>query len=226
MKTIFYIALLALVGITMYSCEDYESYAEKREYELSRISSFINNPTLGEIKGQKINVISEDEFLKDTVTDLTRNEFVLFSDGVYMQIVRRGCGSVLKDGECATVLCRFKEYNINGDSLASLNDNPLTQQAVFEKFDVQNTSGTFNATFSTMEDQNDEYQGIMASRYGSASVPSGWRKPLSYIKLGRPASADEEIAKVRLIVPDDQGHAVANSNQVAFYYEITYERGL
>ena len=60
MKKILYVVLLAVVGLTMYSCDDYETYAEQRDYEISRISSFINNPTQGEIKGKKINVISEE----------------------------------------------------------------------------------------------------------------------------------------------------------------------
>ena len=64
MKKIFYIVLLAVVGMTMYSCsDDYETYAEQRDYELSHLSSFVNNPSLGEIKGKKINVISEEQFL-------------------------------------------------------------------------------------------------------------------------------------------------------------------
>ena len=57
MKKILYVVLLAVVGLTMYSCDDYETYAEQRDYEISRISSFINNPTQGEIKGKKINVM-------------------------------------------------------------------------------------------------------------------------------------------------------------------------
>ena len=135
MKKIFYIVLLAVVGMTMYSCsDDYETYAEQRYYELSHLSSFVNNPSLGEIKGKKINVISEEQFLaNDTVTDVSKNEFVLFENGVYMQIVRRGCGSVLKYGESASILCRFKEYNLNGDSLFTTNCDPLSYQDAYDK---------------------------------------------------------------------------------------------
>ena len=225
MKKVLYIVLLAVVGLTMYSCDDYETYAEQRDYEISRISSFINNPTQGEIKGKKINVISEEEFLKDTITNLSKNEFVLLGNGVYMQIVRRGCGSILKNGECTTVLCRFKEYNINADSLQLRNDAALTQQDYYEKFDVYNTSGTFSASFKKSE-ENTGYHGVMYYRYSTASVPSGWLAPLSYIKLGRPANDGDEVAKVRLIVPHDQGHSNANSGVYACYYEITYERGI
>jgi hypothetical protein len=48
--------------------------------------------------------------------------------------------------------------------------------------------------------------------------------PLSYIKVGRPQSIEEDCAKVRLIVPHTQGHATASSNVVPFYYVITFQR--
>ena len=220
MKKILYIvALLVVVGMTCISCDDYETYEQQRDYERSKISSFINNPPMGEIKGQKITVISEAQFLKDTVTDLSKNEFVLFEDGVYMQIVRRGCGSVLKSGESATVISRFKEYNINGDSLNWWNDAPH-QENWYEKYDVTKYSGTWYGRFT---------QGSVVYYLRVYDVPAAWLKPLDYIKLGRPESADDEIAKVRLIVPNDQGFSYAqnmNNGIFACYYEITYERGI
>ena len=225
--------LLAIVCVAMTSCDDYASYAEQRDYELSALSRFINNPSMGEIKGKKINVISEEEFLKDTITDVSKNEFVRFNNGIYMQIVRRGCGNIMKDGESATVLSRFREYNINGDSLQMWNDDEYYQQQLYEKYNVLRTSGTFSGTFCTTEDNTVHglvYQ-YAASVYGSNHiyakvVPSGWLVPLSYIKLGRPTNDGDEIAKVRLILPHDQGQAKANRDVYACYYEITYEKGI
>lgn len=237
MKKILYILTLAVVGITMYSCtDDYETYEEKRDYERSAISRFIDNPTQGEIKGKKINVISEEEFLKDTITDLSKNEFVLFSNGVYMQIVRRGCGGILKNGESATMICRFKEYNLNTPVDTLVNDAPQKDQQNYEKIDVLNNSDTFIASWCVNEDKTG-YHGTMPNIYYTTQngvvvsrtvVPQGWCVPLSYIKLGRPTNENEEIAKVRLIVPHDMGHSKASSsdNIYAYYYEITYERGV
>lgn len=238
MKKILYILTLAVVGITMYSCtDDYETYEEKRDYERSAISRFIDNPTQGEIKGKKINVISEEEFLKDTITDLSKNEFVLFSNGVYMQIVRRGCGGILKNGESATMICRFKEYNLNTPVDTLVNDAPQKDQQNYEKIDVLNNSDTFIASWCVKEDKTG-YHGTMPNAYyttdrngyivSRTEVPQGWCVPLSYIKLGRPTNENEEIAKVRLIVPHDMGHLKASSsdNIYAYYYEITYERGV
>ena len=48
--------------------------------------------------------------------------------------------------------------------------------------------------------------------------------PFNYINVGRPEKDDDEIAKVKLIVPHSQGTADATSNVVPCYYEITYER--
>lgn len=233
-KILYVVVSLVAIGMTIWSCDDYEDYSELRDYELSAVSRFVDNPSFGEIMGKKINVISEKEFLKDTITDVSKNEFVLFENGIYMQIVRRGCGSVLKNGEKAAVLCRYKEYNINerNDSavLVSFNDDPVKYQSLYDKIDVVNNSGTFKKSWSLTED-NAGYQSRLYAYYASKyktsiSVPEGWLVPLSYIKLGRPQKEGDEIAKVRLIVPHEMGHEVALNRVCAFYYEITYERGI
>ena len=144
-------------------------------------------------------VISEAQFKANGYkTDVSKNEFVLFeSNGVYMQIVRQGCGEKLKDGETAYVLCRFTERNLLTDSVQLTNDI-LYWSAIPDRMSVTNTSGTFTASFDTN-------MSVMYQAYGSASVPGGWLVPFTYIDLGRPETADQEIAKVRLIVPAAQG---------------------
>ena len=157
-KILYVVVSLVAIGMTIWSCDDYEDYSELRDYELSAVSRFVDNPSFGEIMGKKINVISEKEFLKDTITDVSKNEFVLLENGVYMQIVRRGCGSVLKNGEKAAVLCRYKEYNINerNDSavLVSFNDDPVKYQSLYDKIDVVNNSGTFKKSWSLTEESD------------------------------------------------------------------------
>jgi hypothetical protein len=44
--------------------------------------------------------------------------------------------------------------------------------------------------------------------------------------LGRPAKEGDEITKVRLIVPHEEGHMYASDHLIAMYYEITFERGI
>lgn len=205
-------ALLAFAALfTLMACDDTESYADKKKKERSAIRSYIAK--------ENIKVISEKEFhAQDSTTDVSKNEYVLFeTTGVYMQIIREGCGEKLKDGETATILCRFSERNLLTDSLQLTNDI-LGLAAQVDKMSVKNTSGTFRASFI-------EGASVMYSIYGSASVPAGWLAPLTYIKIGRPAKPGEEIAKVKLIVPHTQGHQYASSGVYPCLYEITYQRG-
>lgn len=206
--------LFALAAIfTLMSCDDTESYADQKKKERAAINSYITK--------NKIKVISESEFFEqDTTTDVSKNEYVLFDNtGVYMQIIREGCGEKLKDGETATVLCRFTEWNLLTDSLQLANNIGASEFNHPDIMIVKNTSGTFKASFVAGSS-------VMYAIYGSTSVPAGWLTPLTYIKIGRPANPGEEIAKVKLIVPHTQGHQYATSGVYPCLYEITYQRGL
>lgn len=207
------LALLACAALfTLMSCDDTESYADQKKKERSAIRSYIAK--------ESIKVITEKEFhAQDSTTDVSKNEYVLFeTTGVYMQIIREGCGEKLKDGETATVICRFKEWNLLTDSLQLANNIENSSLNFPDLMSVKNTSGTFKASFI-------QGSSVMYSIYGSGSVPAGWLAPLSYIKIGRPAKPGEEIAKVKLIVPHTQGHQYASSGVYPCLYEITYQRG-
>lgn len=207
------LALLACAALfTLMSCDDTESYADQKKKERSAIRSYIAE--------ENIKVITEKEFhAQDSTTDVSKNEYVLFeTTGVYMQIIREGCGEKLKDGETATVICRFKEWNLLTDSLQLANNIENSSLNFPDLMSVKNTSGTFKASFI-------QGSSVMYSIYGSGSVPAGWLAPLSYIKIGRPAKPGEEIAKVKLIVPHTQGHQYASSGVYPCLYEITYQRG-
>ena len=201
---------IALLGITT-SCNDQETYAEQKEYENSRINAYIAK--------HNIKPISEELFhSQGDSTSVEKNEYVLFANsGIYMQIVEKGCGQKLKNGESGDVLCRYSEWNINGDSLQTFNDGTFSKTLSYDKFTVRNVSGSFTATFVF---------GVMANTYGSTQVPTGWLVPLTYINLGRPENENEKIARVKIIVPHNQGQAYATSNVYACFYDITYERGL
>ena len=88
MKRFVYLAVCLATMLSVFpSCDDEETYAEQKEREKNQIMDYIAR--------NNIQVIELDEFLKDTVTDVNRNEYVLFSDnGVYMQIVKRGEGRI------------------------------------------------------------------------------------------------------------------------------------
>ena len=191
------------------ACHDTETYADQKKKERAAIRSFIEK--------QGIKVISEAEFKADSTTDVSKKEFVLFENtGIYMQIVRKGCGEKIKTGETANVLCRFNEYNLLKDTL-QLSNNILYFSSLPDKLTVTNTLGTFTATFIS---------GVMKINYSTTAVPAGWLIPLSYVNVGRLLKEDDQLARVNLIVPHSQGTSTALASVVPCYYEITYERGI
>lgn len=214
MKKIVFLLLAAIsVAVSISSCSDSETYADQKKRERSAINRYISE--------NNIKVLSEAEFnSQEQTTDTAKHEFVYLSNsGCYLQIIRKGCGEKLKDGETATVLCRYQEYNLLTDSLQSSNMIGY-YISVVDKMNVTNTSGTFTGTFKAGES-------LMYTLYGSGSttVPSGWLVPLSYINIGRQDSENNEIARIRIIVPHTQGHAYATSGVYPCLYDITYQKG-
>lgn len=215
-------ALLLGVVLILCSCQDYETYGDKKAKEREAISRFLSQ--------QNIKVISETTFKEQgETTDTTANEYVYLNrNGVYMQIRRKGCGDKLEEGKTATVLCRFMEYNILADSMLVRNDIPyfiynsylgqvIDCSQYVDKMSVLRSGTTFTASFLA--------GGMMYMYHStSTSVPTGWLVPLNYINIGRPDKEGEETAKVRLIVPHSQGTADASSSVYPCFYEIQYEQ--
>jgi hypothetical protein len=221
---------LCAAGFLLQSCNNDETYADQKKKERNAIANFINRDmyildsdgdTIEHVG--KINVITQEQFeANDSVTDLSKNEYVLFENsGVYMQIVRQGSGNKMKNGDNKTIFCRFLEYNIMGDSL-QLRNNVLYYATVPDVMSVQDSYGTITGSFTTGDSGN---YGAMYSTYGKTTVPTGWLVPLPYVRIGRQTDKDTEIAKVRLIVPHSSGQSDATSNVYPCYYEITYQEG-
>lgn len=199
--TLIMLAALLLTG----ACNDYETYGELKEKERDAIEKFINDSNFV--------IISESQFHGQGDVTVGDKQFVrLDKSGVYMQIVRSGCGEVIKDGETLSVLCRFFEQQLN-DTLALSNYNYVFQPDIMT---VTRTGSTYAAMFE---------QGYMYSAYGS-SVPEGWLVPFQYVKIGRLVNPEDELARVKLIVPHSQGTTNnAKANVRPYYYDITFQRG-
>lgn len=222
---LFLLFVFAAVGLFC-SCDDEETYADRREKENQQIQNFLNTGvSLTDTNSDTysinvpggINVISESDFAaKGYTTDASRNEYVLFnSSGVYMQILRKGPGKPLAEGESATVLVRYTEYDIASAYIRST--NVLNAYAVMpDVMTCSNSYGTIQASFLS---------GVMKNTYDTSTVPAGWLIPLKYINLGRQESEDEEVARVRVIVPSTQGQINASANVYACFYDISYTRG-
>ena len=169
MKNFLYPLLLLLLAVSYVSCENYETYADKKEAERDAINNFIAR--------EGIQVINETQFkAQNQTTDLSKNQFVFFDrNGVYMQIVREGCGEKLEENKQVNILCRFMEKNILLDSILLRNDiqgwltyngEPYGTSLYVDKMAVKRTGTTITASYIS---------GMMYMFHGSASVPAGWR---------------------------------------------------
>lgn len=225
-KILFLSMLLVAFASLLTSCNDDETYADKRKRENQQIQAFlksgaqVKDPDSGEyllnIPGN-IKVISEDAFYAaDSTTNVENNEYVLFkTSGIYMQIVEKGNGEKLADGESTKVIARYTEFNIAADSILTTN-RLTTYEMQPDEMTISNSLGVFTASFTS---------GVMKSIYSTSAVPNGWLTPFTYINLGRLNSADAKLAHVRLIIPSAQGQSDASSNIYACFYDITFQRG-
>lgn len=209
MRTIHFL-MMGFCALWLFSaCNDTETYTEKRERENAAIRAYIAQ--------NNIRTITESEFESAGYqTDVSKNEYVLFDGtGVYLQVVRKGCGQPVKKGETATVLCRFTEINLLVDTM-QLSNNSIKYSAVPDKLTITNNSGSYQGSFVS---------GRMYSIYGAA-VPNGWLSAFPYINIGRPVSEEDEVARVKLIVPAEQGQQFASQNVYPCFYDLTFERGV
>ena len=227
------IAIAALV--TFAACDHNETYADQRNRELDSINAFLRNENVKVIKETEFEQRFEarkagDKTIKLTDTDPSNNEYVLFeSNGIYMQVINDGCGDYIAKGKTQNVLCRYTEYclanraKICDDAITLTNDVP--RFAIYtDEMSVKNTSGTFEGSFV---DTNHSLlaQTYNSSYYGSvsATVPSGWLIPFSWIKIGRLITADDEQAHVRLLVPHTYGTTSASASVYACLYDIRFQ---
>ncbi len=215
-----------MMAMAFASCNNDETYAEQKEKERDAVNSFISRDiVILDSEGQevvhvgRINVISEQQFYaQDSTTNVERNEYVLFgSTGVYMQIVREGVGERIASGQSRRVIARYVEFNILRDSIQSRNDI-LYYHTSPDIIDLTNSYGTFTARFNI-----DDGGGAMYRLYNTQEVPAGWLVPFTYIRLGRQQQSDDQIAKVRLIVPHTQGTSDARNYVYPCFYEILFQ---
>ena len=206
MKHYFYTFIALATVLMAIACSDYETYSELKDQERDAIQKFISDSSFV--------IIDEEQFhSQDDLTVGDRQFVYLSKSGVYMQIVRQGCGEKVKDGETLNILCRFREVSIK-DTATLFNIYAYAFDP--DIMSVTRSGSTYSGTFVS---------GVMASAYGS-SVPEGWLVPLQYVNIGRLTNPDDELAKVKLIVPHSQGTTTnAKSNVKPYYYEISFQRG-
>ena len=196
--------LITFIGLLMtVSCNDYETYGELKEKERDAIAKLISDSNYV--------IINEEQFIKQDSQTIGDKQFVYLSkSGVYMQLVNKGKGEKIKDGETLYIICRFIEKSI--EDTTSINNTSMNIYLP-DIMRVTRTGSTYSATF---------IEGLMYNTYG-ASVPEGWLVPIQYINIAR---QQDQLAKVRLIVPHSQGTTNnAKSNVKPYFYQISFQRG-
>jgi hypothetical protein len=191
MKKLVSLFLLSLIcGLAFQACSDSKTYAEMLEDEKNAINEFI--------KKNKINVITAETFEKNgNKTSTEKNEYVQFSNGVYMQIVNEGKGDSIRTRDVITI--RFVEYNV------------LTRDTTLANYTLPQMLDVFDYTLSGTTAYGQFRQGMLSQWYDTTQVPEGWLVPLRFIQGG---------ARVKLIVPSKVGHNTAMQNVYPFYYDL------
>jgi len=209
-KLVFLFLSLLTAGSLFQACDNSKTYAEMLEDEKNAVNKFI--------KDNGIRVISLEEFERDTITASKEagdgyDEYVAFSNGVYMQIVKRGGEGIAKTDTFANnnIICtRYVEEDIMTRDTTCFNvpledymdaNQLYTNPAVFRY--VANGSSVYG-----IFTEQDYY---WYNRYQATAVPSGWLIALPYLR---------NEAHVRLIVPSKMGHTSAQQYVTPFFYDI------
>ena len=203
----------SLVGGLFTACDNSKTYAELLDDERKAINSYI--------RANGINVISVEEFEKDTITDLSKNEYVGFSNGLYMQIVKRYNEAQYASFDEAPpfennnlILTRFVEVYIfdNDTTVASNVGNSYEYLNLYpDGFRYTDNGYSVYGQFVAEPGLAYYFNYGMAYWYESSTVPSGWLQSLTYIRDG---------AHVRLIVPSKIGHNTAQLQVYPYFYDI------
>lgn len=220
-KLVFLFLSLLTAGSLFQACDNSKTYAEMLEDEKNAVNKFI--------KDNDIRVISLEEFERDTITASKEagneyDEYVAFSNGVYMQIVDRG-GKEDKNGAEVinkvdtfannNVICtRYVEQDMmTGDTtcfnvpLERWMDVPDYYKFPLTFRYVQNTSTVYGIVLSGSLDYDLLWN---SNGYGTA-IPSGWLIALPYLRNN---------AHVRLIIPSKMGHTTAQQYVNPYFYDI------
>ncbi|MCD8031912.1 MAG: DUF4827 domain-containing protein [Bacteroides sp.] len=211
-KLIFFLLSFCILGSVFYSCDNSKTYAEKLADERKAINKYIAD--------HNIKVIPEEEFLKDTVTDVSKNEYVYFDTGVYMQIVDRGTEEVtdtFRNNDI--VLARYVEYSImTGDTIIDITDtsNPLGMYP--EGFRLVRSGSNISGLFLLTEPGITPVLNYIYYQYYGypvTGVMNGWLQSIQFLR---------DKSHVKLIIPSKMGHQYSSAAVYPYYYDVYFQR--
>lgn len=203
-----FISLLA-IGSIFHSCDDTKTYAEQLEEEKDAVNAFIRD--------HGIKTISLSDFINnDSATNVANNEYVAFSNGVYMQIFSPGePGEETKFKNNDVVLARYIEVDImtRDTTFASTERNPYGSNFELYPDGFRYVDNGYQVRGQFLQEPGLAAwagMGMIGAQYGTA-VPEGWLMALKYVRSG---------ARVKLIVPSKAGHQPAQQQVFPFFYDI------
>jgi hypothetical protein len=211
-KLVFLFLSLLTAGSLFQACDNSKTYAEMLEDEKNAVNKFI--------KDNGIRVISLEEFERDTVTASKEagdeyDEYVAFSNGVYMQIVDRGefdpaDKNKYKFKDRDAICVRYVEEDIMTRDTTCFNV-PLEDYMDANQLYTNPAEFIYNSRGSTVYGLFTAQDYYWYNLYQTTAVPSGWLISLPYLR---------NEAHVRLIVPSKMGHTSAQQYVTPFFYDI------
>lgn len=210
-KLIFLFLSLLAAGSLFQACDDSKTYAEMLEDEKNAVNKFI--------KDSAIHIISQEEFERnDSITKVKGvegaqyDEYVAFSNGVYMQIIDRGDMKEEDKFVNSEEICvRYLEKDVATRELTCFN-------VFIQEFADASQLYAYPAVFRYVDNGSSSSYGIFtqmdyfwSEAYGSTAVPAGWLVVLPYVR---------NYSHVRLIVPSKMGHQSAQQAVAPYFYDI------
>ena len=189
-KLIFLFLSVIAAGSLFQACDNSKTYAEMLEDEKNAVNKFI--------KDSAINVISLEEFERDTITDLSRNEDDPEDTFANNNVI---CARYLEKNIASNELTCFNVVLPEYINASDYYRSPLTFRYVNEN------SSAYGIVLSTPLDYDYLWT---ANSYGTA-IPGGWLLALPYLR---------DNAHVRLIIPSKMGHSISQQNVIPYYYDI------
>ncbi len=209
---------LLVVSIVLGACSDTQTYADLLNTQTKAIRHFIDSVGINVISPATFESEMCDEngrVIPSKIADMdAKNQYVLFSNGVYMQVVDAGAGDYFKTRD--KVIVRFVEHSIIDKDTTAFNVYmPNTQFENYVTFYSKPDIFTYTITGEVDDDNRTATgtftEGIMSTLYTSAAVPAGWLFCLTYLY---------DNAHVRLIVPGELGTSSASSNVYPYFYDL------
>lgn len=213
---IYLFAILALaIGVS--SCSHTKTYAEMLSDQKKEIDNFITTKDIDVISASAFSQMLDEEgkmLPEEAKKMVANNQYALFSNGLYLQIVDAGSGDTIKTRD--NVVVRYVEHNITQNDTTSLNVFiPNTKfsnmTSLYTLPDVFSYTRTVNEYSGDATQRGTFTQGTMYSTYGT-TVPASWLFIINYIRKG---------ARIRMIAPADLANALASRGTLhPFYYDI------